>query len=239
MRSRRAVPAGQARRASCTSRTISGGAVASGTNGGGLLVGLLTSERVATVTPTAIPAAAAAAAPTRSQTRSRGLIRNDGIPASRRYISESDAVVPGTAAAGALRDLGAGRLARTRARRRRSRGRRRRSRAGRVGRRPHPRRGAHPARLSRVANRTGGAASLRTGLALLLRRQPLRVRGKNARGDGLRGRRLARRWLHRLEAQRVSDRAPIRPRRAAARALQPPPPDPRGRRAGSAEAARL
>src|SRR5213592_1224454 len=80
MRSRRAVPAGHARNASRTSPATAGEAVESGTNGGALLVSLWTSERVATVTPTAIAAAASAAAPTTSQTRSRGLISRDAIP---------------------------------------------------------------------------------------------------------------------------------------------------------------
>src|SRR6476620_8342123 len=73
MRSRRVVPAGQARSAWRTSREISAEAVGSATNGGALLVSLWTSERVASVTPTAIAAAAIAAAPTTNQTRSRGL----------------------------------------------------------------------------------------------------------------------------------------------------------------------
>src|SRR4051794_10088592 len=81
MRSRRVVPAGHARRASRTSCTTCGGAVGSGTKGGGFDVGRLTSFRVATVTPIAMPAAATAAAPTISQTRRRGLIRSDGIEA--------------------------------------------------------------------------------------------------------------------------------------------------------------
>src|SRR5881397_2946273 len=81
MRSRRAVPAGQARSASRTSAATSGDAVASGTNGGGFTVFRSTSDRVASVTPTAIPAAAIAAVPTTSQTRRRGLIRSDRIPA--------------------------------------------------------------------------------------------------------------------------------------------------------------
>src|SRR5436189_4536975 len=80
MRSRRAVPAGHARNTSRISPATAGEAVESGTNGGALLVSLWTSERVATVTPTAIAAAASAAAPTTSQTRSRGLISRDAIP---------------------------------------------------------------------------------------------------------------------------------------------------------------
>jgi molybdopterin/thiamine biosynthesis adenylyltransferase/rhodanese-related sulfurtransferase len=79
MRRRRTVPAGQARKASRTSRETWAGAVGSGTKGGGLLVWRSTSERVASVTPTATAAAAIAAAPTTSQTRSRGLIGGDGI----------------------------------------------------------------------------------------------------------------------------------------------------------------
>src|SRR5436190_7891514 len=77
MRNRRTVPAGHAPSASRTSRDTSAGAVGSATKGGALLVASCTSERVATVTPTAIAAAATAAAPTTSQTRSRGLIHGD------------------------------------------------------------------------------------------------------------------------------------------------------------------
>src|SRR5256885_616843 len=77
MRSRRTVPAGHARSASRTSRETAAGAVGSATYGGALLAALWTSERVATVTPTAAAATATAATPTTSHTRSRGLIRND------------------------------------------------------------------------------------------------------------------------------------------------------------------
>src|SRR5438309_10005375 len=119
MRSRRAVPAGQARRASRTCFATSAGAVGSDAKGGGLLAGRETSERVASVTPTAMPAAAAAAAPTTSHTRSRGLIGERRYPRAPGYISESDADVQGIAATGADRDLRGRRLPRTRADRRR------------------------------------------------------------------------------------------------------------------------
>src|SRR5262245_6344353 len=82
MRSRRAVPAGHAAKACRTSRETSAGAVGSGTNGGGLLVSLWTSERVASVTPTTMPTTATAAAPTTNHTRSRGLIHGDRIRVS-------------------------------------------------------------------------------------------------------------------------------------------------------------
>src|SRR4051794_1879828 len=104
MRRRRTVPAGQACNALRTSRDTWAGAVGAGTKGGGLLVWRLTSERVASVTPTATAAAAIAAAPTTSQTRSRGLIRARPYRSTRRYICESDADVQGIAATGARRD---------------------------------------------------------------------------------------------------------------------------------------
>ena len=55
----------------------------------------------------------------------------------------------------------------------------------------------------------------------------------------LRARDLARRRLHRLEAQRLPDRPAALARPRARDALQPPPADPGGRRGGPAEAARL
>src|SRR5438132_4433876 len=77
MRSLRTVPAGQARSASCTWLATAGGAVGSAAKGGGLEVFFATSERVASVTPTAAPAAASAAAPTTIQTLVRALIAGD------------------------------------------------------------------------------------------------------------------------------------------------------------------
>src|SRR3954469_7577935 len=97
----------------------------------------------------------------------------------------------------------------------------------------------HPARQSRVAHRAGGPRSRPTDLPLLRRRQPNGVRREVARGARLRERGLARRRLHRLEAQRPSDRAAAHARRRKAAALQPSRPHPRGRRGGTAQAARL
>src|SRR6266536_301599 len=77
MRSLRTGPAGQAASASCTWRATSGRAVGSAANGGGLLVFCATSERVASVTPTATPAAATAATPTTIHTLVRLLIARD------------------------------------------------------------------------------------------------------------------------------------------------------------------
>ena len=103
----------------------------------------------------------------------------------------------------------------------------------------HSGRDPHSARLPRVAHRAGGARPRATDRPLLRRRQPLRLRREDARGARLRERRLPRRRLHRLEAQRLPDRAAALARRREAAALQPPPPDPRGRRGGPAQAARL
>ena len=125
------------------------------------------------------------------------------------------------------------------ARRARRAARRRRARAATSGRGPHPGRDPHPARQPRVAHRAGRARSRPADRPLLRRRQPLGLRREDARGARLRERRLARRRLHRLEAQRLPDRAAAHARRREARALQPARPDPRGRRGGAAQAARL
>ena len=91
----------------------------------------------------------------------------------------------------------------------------------------------------RVADRAGGSRPRAAGRRLLRRRHPLGVRREDAPGARLRERRLARRRLHRLEAQRLPDAAAPHARRGQALALQPPPPDSRGRRGGPAQAARL
>ena len=116
---------------------------------------------------------------------------------------------------------------------------RRRARARRMGRGPPPRRDPRPARQPRVAHRARRPRPRAADRRLLPARQPLRVRGEDARGARLRERRLARRRLHRLEAQRLPDAAAPHARRREALALQPPPADPRGRRGGAAEAARV
>src|SRR6476619_2706608 len=85
----------------------------------------------------------------------------------------------------------------------------------------------------------GNLESRPIDLPLLRRRQPLGLRREVARGARLRKRRLPRRRLHRLEAQRPPDRAAAHARRREAAALQPACPDPGGRRGGTAKAARL
>ena len=75
---------------------------------------------------------------------------------------------------------------------------------------------------------------------LLRRRHPLGVRRRRrSRSSATSDVVDARRRLHRLEAERLPDVAPALARPRPAHALQPPPPDPRGRRGGPAEAARL
>ena len=78
--------------------------------------------------------------------------------------------------------------------------RRRRPRSRRMGAGPHPRRRPHQQELPRAGHR--GRASptgRRAGRPLLRRRDPLAVRGPDARRDGLRGRRLDGRRLPALE----------------------------------------
>src|SRR5438309_472652 len=152
MRSLRAVPAGHARNASRTSLATLGGAVGSTTNGGGLLRGRVTSDRVASVTPIVMPAAATAAAPTIIHTRSRWLTAAT-VAEPRRYICESDAGVQGIAATGTGRDRRGRRREGAGSDRHGRSGHRRRARAVRVGRGARSGGAAHPARLPGVAHR--------------------------------------------------------------------------------------
>src|SRR4051794_32060312 len=108
-----------------------------------------------------------------------------------------------------------------------------------MGRGSHARGRARSSWAPGVAHRAGCTGHRAAGAPLLLRRKPLGVRREDARRDGLRRRCLPSGRLHRLEAKRVPDRTAGRPRRAEARALQPPPPDPGSRGAGTAEVARV
>ena len=123
-----------------------------------------------------------------------------------------------------------------------------RSRRRRLGRRPRGGRmagGAHPgcrprpARESRVAHRGRRPRPQRAGRHLLRLRQPLGLRRQVARGARLRARALADRRLHRLEAKRRRGRAAAHALAREAHPLLAPHPDPRDRRGGPAEAARL
>ena len=157
-----------------------------------------------------------------------------------RYILESHAELPRPAGPGEGRDRRGGRDPRPRASRRSRRSAlRRRPRGRRVGRRPHSRRDARLPRPLRVADRAGGARPRPADRRLLRRRLALGVRGEDAPGARLRERRLARRRLHRLEAQRLPDAAAPLARRGEALAVQPPHPHPGGRRRGPAQAARV
>ena len=115
----------------------------------------------------------------------------------------------------------------------------RRPRARRVGGGPHPRRRPRPARQSRVAHRGRRARPHGAGRPLLRLRRALRVRREDTRGARLRGRLLARRRLHRLEAQRLRDHDAADALAGEAHPLLAPPADPGDRRGGPAQAARL
>ena len=111
---------------------------------------------------------------------------------------------------------------------------RRRPRVGRVGRGARPRCDLHRARSPGAAHRGPRARQDAPARRLLLGGIPLGVRREGARGPRLRARREPRRRLRGLEAQRVRGHDPARPLPRAARALQPPPAHPRGRRGGTA-----